>query len=119
VEFGAGFGMSRMRGSQANDGFCVRDDRIATLTNHNGGVNGGITNGMPLHFRCAIKPTPSVFKEQCSVDVSTMREKTLRLQGRHDPCIVHRARAVVDSVTALVLCDLLAQRYGTDYFCLQ
>lgn len=115
VEFGDGFALANLRGSQANDAFCLRDDKIVTATNHNGGINGGITNGMPLVFRCAVKPTPSIFREQQSVDLHQRTERTLRLEGRHDPAVIHRARVVVDSVTALVLCDLLAMRYGTDY----
>ncbi len=115
VEFGDGFAMSQMRGSQANDAFCIKSGRIMTATNHNGGINGGITNGMPIVFRTAVKPTPSIFKEQQSVDMKEKKELALSLQGRHDPSIVHRARVVVDSVTALTLCDLLAERYGTDW----
>ena len=115
VEFGAGFGFESLRGSEANDGFRVENGKVVTTTNHNGGVNGGITNGMPILFRCAVKPTPSIFCEQESVDLTTMQNATLSLGGRHDPAIIHRARVVVDSVTALVLCDLLAQRFGTDF----
>ena len=115
VEFGAGFGFASMRGSEANDPFSVENGQIRTATNHNGGINGGITNGMPVLFRCAVKPTPSIFLPQTSVDAQTMREETLELKGRHDPAIIHRARAVVDAVTALVLYDLLAQRFGTDF----
>ncbi|MBQ7335237.1 MAG: chorismate synthase [Clostridia bacterium] len=115
VEFGDGFDLTEMRGSEANDGFRVCDGKIVTTTNHNGGINGGITNGMPILFRCAVKPTPSIFKEQESVDPERMQNETLSLQGRHDPAIIHRARVVVDSVAALVLCDLLALRYGTDF----
>ena len=115
VEFGAGFGFAAMRGSLANDPFAVQGGKIVTTTNNNGGINGGITNGMPILFRCAVKPTPSIFKEQNSVDLDTMEEKVLSLKGRHDPAVVHRARAVVDSVAALVVCDLLAMRFGTDY----
>ena len=115
VEFGEGFDFAGMTGSRANDGLFVQDGKIAMRTNHNGGVNGGITNGMPLLFRCAVKPTPSISREQESVDPATMQSRTLSVQGRHDPAIVHRARVVVDSVTALVLCDLMAQRYGTDF----
>ncbi len=115
VEFGEGFGFDSMRGSEANDGLRIQNGKIVTSTNHNGGINGGITNGMPVIFRCAIKPTPSIFKDQESVDMETMQNATLTLKGRHDPAIIHRARVVVDSVTALVLCDLLAQRYGTDF----
>ena len=115
VEFGAGFAFAQLRGSQANDPFCLEEGAVRTSTNHNGGVNGGITNGMPLLFRCAVKPTPSIGAPQRTVNLATGGEETLRISGRHDPAIVHRARAVVDSVTALALCDLLAQRYGTDY----
>ena len=115
VEFGAGFGFAEMKGSQANDALCVKDGAIVTKTNHNGGINGGITNGMPLRFRCAIKPTPSIAKLQQTADFLAGENMDLQITGRHDPCIAHRARAVVDAVTAIVLCDLLAGRYGTDW----
>ena len=115
VEFGAGFALTRMRGSEANDPIVTDGERIYTKTNQNGGINGGITNGMPILFRCAVKPTPSIFCEQESVDVQSMQNAKLNLKGRHDPAIVHRARVVVDSMTALVLCDVLAQRHGTDW----
>ncbi len=116
VEFGDGFALTEMRGSTANDGLRVNQEgQIVTTTNHNGGINGGITNGMPVVFRCAVKPTPSIFREQESVDLETRKNALLTLQGRHDPAIIHRARVVVDSVTALALCDLLALRYGTDF----
>lgn len=115
VEFGEGFGMADLRGSEANDALRIENGRVITATNHNGGINGGITNGMPLIFRCAVKPTPSIFQEQESVDLASGQNTTLTLQGRHDPAIIHRARVVVDSVVALVLCDLLALRFGTDF----
>ena len=115
VEFGEGFGFADMRGSEANDALRIKDGRVVTATNHNGGINGGITNGMPVVFRCAVKPTPSIFVEQDSVDLKTMQNATLALKGRHDPAIIHRARVVVDSVTALVLCDIMAGRFGTDF----
>ena len=115
VEFGEGFGMADLRGSEANDALRIENGRVITATNHNGGINGGITNGMPLIFRCAVKPTPSIFQEQDSVDLASGQNTTLTLQGRHDPAIIHRARVVVDSVVALVLCDLLALRFGTDF----
>ena len=117
VEFGTGFGMANLYGSQANDALRMEGDRVVTATNHNGGINGGITNGMPVIFRCAVKPTPSIFKEQHSIDLQNRENTTLTLMGRHDPAIIHRARVVVDSVAALVLCDLLAMRFGTDSLC--
>ena len=115
VEFGDGFEMPQMRGSEANDSFVMRGGRVVTSTNHNGGINGGISNGMPILFRCAVKPTPSIYKEQDTVDFSKGTDEKLVIRGRHDPAIVHRARIVADSVCALVLCDMLAQRYGTDW----
>lgn len=115
VEFGDGFALADLRGSTANDSFRMSDGTIVTATNRNGGINGGISNGMPLIFRCAVKPTPSIFKEQDTVDFSAGTDEKLLLKGRHDPAIVHRARIVVDSVCALVLCDMLAQRFGTDF----
>ena len=115
VSFGDGFALADMTGSTANDPLRIKDGTPVTETNHNGGVNGGITNGMPLLFRCAVKPTPSIALEQRTVDLLTGEETSLRISGRHDPAIVHRARIVVDSVTALVLCDLLALRFGTDW----
>ncbi|MBR3966248.1 MAG: chorismate synthase [Clostridia bacterium] len=115
VEFGAGFGFSEMRGSEANDAFETDGEKIYTKTNNNGGINGGITNGMPIIFRLAIKPTPSIFKEQESVNMKTKENASLKIEGRHDPCIVHRAAPVVDAVVAMVLCDLLAGRFGTDF----
>ncbi|MBQ7337137.1 MAG: chorismate synthase [Clostridia bacterium] len=114
VEFGAGFAMSEMRGSEANDPFRVIEDRIVTATNRNGGINGGITNGMPVTFRCAVKPTPSIAKEQQTVDFYKCEEQDFVIHGRHDPCIAHRARIVVDSVAAMVVADALLQRYGND-----
>lgn len=115
IEFGAGFGFASMKGSDANDAFRVKDGRVVTSSNNNGGINGGISNGMPIVLRCAVKPTPSIFKEQDSVDVASGEEIRLKISGRHDPAIIHRARAVVDAVTALVLSDQLALRYGTDW----
>ena len=115
VEFGDGFALSDMRGSEANDPFVPANGGIATETNRSGGINGGISNGMPLLFRCAVKPTPSIPITQKTVDLSTGAAAELSLVGRHDPAIVHRARAVCDAVTALVLADALSGRYGTDW----
>lgn len=115
VEFGDGFEIAEKYGSTANDEYYSENGSVCTKTNHNGGILGGITNGMPVLFRTAVKPTPSIYKEQNTVDLNTMQETTLQIKGRHDPAIVHRARVVIDSVTALVLCDQLALRYGTDW----
>ncbi|MBQ8926965.1 MAG: chorismate synthase [Oscillospiraceae bacterium] len=117
VQFGEGFDMADDLGSRFNDPFRLDGERIVTATNHNGGINGGITNGMPLLIRLAVKPTPSIYKTQDTVDLQTHEEAQLSIHGRHDPAIIHRARVVADSVTALVLYDLLAGRYGTDHFC--
>lgn len=116
VEFGKGFAFSDMKGSEANDSFRVSDGEIVTATNNNGGINGGITNGMPIIFSCAVKPTPSIYKKQDTVDFKKKENALLQIEGRHDPAIIHRARVVVDSITALTLCDLLIGRFGTDYF---
>ena len=115
VEFGAGFAISDMRGSAANDPFRMADGRVISTTNNNGGVNGGITNGMPIIFRTAIKPTPTIFKPQDTIDFRTMTDAVLEPKGRHDPAIVHRARVVQDAAAAIVLCDALALRFGTDW----
>ncbi len=116
IEFGLGFDFADMRGSAVNDPFRIINDRVVTTTNNNGGINGGISNGMPLLFRCVIKPTPSIEKVQSTVDFVRRENVDYSVRGRHDPCIVHRARVVVDSVCALVLTDLLTQRYGTEGF---
>ncbi|MBQ7123404.1 MAG: chorismate synthase [Oscillospiraceae bacterium] len=116
VEFGSGFAMADMRGSEANDAFRIGENgAVFTETNHNGGINGGISNGCPITFRCAIKPTPSISLEQRTIDFAKGENKDFVITGRHDPAIIHRARVVVDSAAAIVLCDILAQRYGTDW----
>ena len=115
IEFGAGFAMADMRGSEANDPMRVEDGKVVTLKNNSGGINGGITNGMPLLFRTVVKPTATVFLPQETVDYKAMENAILTPKGRHDPAIVHRARVVQDAATAIVLCDALALRFGTDY----
>lgn len=115
VEFGAGFDIAQMTGSKANDPFEIVDGKIVTKSNNNGGINGGITNGMPIIFRTAIKPTPTISKEQETVDIRDNSNTVLAAKGRHDPCIVHRARVVVDSVAAITLCDLLSAKFGSDW----
>lgn len=112
VEFGLGFGFADKFGSEANDSFYTDGEKIKTRTNNNGGINGGITNGMPIIFRCAVKPTPSIFKKQESVDYNKKENTEIVINGRHDPAIIHRARIVVDAVSAIALCDLFASRYG-------
>ncbi len=116
VEFGAGFDIADLLGSQANDAFEVKDGKIITKTNNNGGINGGISNGMPVIFRCAVKPTPTIAKEQQTVDFNDKINVTVKSAGRHDPCIVHRARVVVDSMVAITLCDALTAKFGTDWW---
>ena len=115
VEFGSGFGFAAMRGSEANDSFCSVDGKVLTRTNHNGGVNGGISNGMPVVFNCAVKPTPSISREQRTVDCKTGKDAVLSLKGRHDPAIIRRICIVVTSLVATVLCDVLAGSNGTGY----
>jgi len=115
IEFGAGFDIVDMRGSMANDPMRLEENKVVTTTNNNGGINGGITNGMPIVFRTAIKPTPTIFKPQDTIDFRAMEEAVLSPKGRHDPAIVHRARIVQDAAAAIVMCDALAMRFGTDW----
>ena len=105
VEFGAGFAAARMRGSEHNDPFRIRDGKIVTETNHAGGILGGITDGMPICFRTAVKPTPSIAKTQQSVDLETMEEARLEVRGRHDPCIVPRAVPCMEAAAAIAVYD--------------
>ena len=113
VAFGAK-DIETMRGSRANDAFTVKNGEIVTATNNSGGIQGGITNGMPVIFRTAIKPTPSIAQIQKTINMSTGKETEMIIKGRHDPCIVPRARIVLDSVAALVVADMLTVRYGSD-----
>ena len=114
VEFGLGFGSARIHGSENNDPFTVADGKIATETNRCGGILGGITNGMPVTLRVAMKPTPSISRPQQSVSLSAKEASELTIHGRHDPCIAHRAVPVVEAVTATVLLDLLLEgNHGT------
>ena len=110
VEFGAGFGASELRGSENNDAFTVKDGRIVTETNRCGGILGGITTGMPIVFRAAFKPTPSIARAQRSVDLQTMTQETLTVAGRHDPCIVPRAVPCVEAAAAVAVYDALLGR---------
>lgn len=116
VTFGAGMDFARMRGSEANDPLGLDPHgQVTFASNHNGGVNGGISNGMPLVFQTLVKPTPSIGKAQQTVDLATGKEQTIEIRGRHDPALVHRAAPVVNAMTAFCLVDFYAVRYGTDW----
>ncbi|MBO5262029.1 MAG: chorismate synthase [Clostridia bacterium] len=116
VEFGLGFGFANVTGSVANDSFEYKGKDVVTKTNNNGGINGGITNGMPIIFNCAVKPTPSIARVQDSINFIKEENEQIEIKGRHDPAIIRRICVVVDSICALTVCDMLAQRYGTDIF---
>lgn len=110
VEFGAGFEVAQMTGSENNDDFEIVDGKIRTVTNHSGGILGGITNGMPLTFRAAFKPTPSIASLQKTVNLQTMENAELQIQGRHDPCVVPRAVPVVEAAAAIAVYDAFLGR---------
>lgn len=112
VEFGLGFRFEKETGSSCNDEFLIEEGKIRTTTNYNGGINGGISNGMPILVRSVIKPTPSIFQKQNTINILKRENTELTIEGRHDPCIVHRARVVIDSMIAIGLVDLLIERYG-------
>ncbi len=115
VQFGLGFDYVNHYGSEVNDKPYLDDKDIKMRTNNNGGINGGISNGMPIIFSTIIKPTPSISQQQETVNFIENKECVLQLNGRHDPAIFHRARVVIDSLAALVVADQLALRFGTDY----
>ena len=106
VEFGSGFAGSGLKGSENNDAFTFTGDEITSPSNNAGGILGGISSGMPVVTRIAIKPTPSILKEQSTVNIKSGKETTIKIHGRHDPCIVPRAVPVVKSMMAIILCDL-------------
>ena len=112
IEFGKGFAFAHMHGSSANDPFRIENGKVVTVTNNNGGINGGISNGMPIRFRTVIKATPSISRPQETVNFEKMENTTVEIHGRHDPAIIHRARVVVDSMTALVIADALVTQKG-------
>lgn len=107
VEFGSGFGSAALTGKENNDDFTIVNGQVRTLTNHCGGILGGITNGMPVVFRVALKPTPSIAMEQHSVSLSKMENTSLMVQGRHDPCIVPRAVPVVEAAASIAIYDMI------------
>lgn len=116
IEFGAGFAFASHKGSEVNDQVRVASDgSVYTTTNYNGGINGGITNGMPICFRCAVKPTASIAKEQETIDFIKNENINHQIKGRHDPAIIRRICPVIDAVSAIVIADFLTGRYGTDY----
>ncbi len=112
IEFGEGFDIAKMRGSSSNDPYQIKEEKITTVSNNNGGILGGITNGMPIIFRTAIKPTPSIFLTQNTVNVATMENTEIKMDGRHDPCIVTRALPVIEGAASLVILDLILEREG-------
>ena len=116
VEFGAGFGAAKLRGSENNDPFIVDSSKLVTTTNHAGGILGGITTGMPIVLRAAFKPTPSIALTQKSVDLRTMEQTDLRVQGRHDPCIVPRAVPCVEAAAAIAVLDAMLEAQKTEVF---
>lgn len=116
IEFGNGFKSASLRGSENNDPFAIRDGKVVTLTNNHGGVLGGMTSGMPVVFRVAMKPTPSIYKVQKSVDLKTMTETEFQVRGRHDPCIALRAVPVVEALAAFAVFDaVLTEETGVEF----
>ena len=111
IEFGRGFDMTKLFGSEANDEYYYDGDLVKTKTNNNGGILGGISNGMPIVFKVAVKPTASILKEQNTVDINNKKDVKFRIEGRHDPCIVQRAVPVIEAVTAIGILDLIKGRY--------
>lgn len=109
VEFGEGFGFADLSGAEANDELCYDNDQVKAYSNHNGGITGGISNGMPIVFRVGVKPTPSIAREQRTISLENKNNTTLTIVGRHDPCIVQRAVPVVEAVAAWTLWDLLME----------
>ncbi len=107
IEFGRGFEVATLLGSENNDPFCIKDGNIVTTTNNHGGILGGISSGMPIIFRAAFKPTPSIAKEQKSVSLSKKENTTLVINGRHDPCIVKRAVVCVEAAAAIVAANMV------------
>ncbi|ENZ02646.1 chorismate synthase [Clostridium thermobutyricum] len=109
VEFGEGFNITKIRGSEANDSMYYDGDQVKTRTNNNGGIIGGISNGMPIIFRAGIKPTASIIKKQETINIKTKENEELVIEGRHDPCIVQRAIPVIECIAAIGILDLMKE----------
>lgn len=116
VEFGLGFDFANKKGSEANDEFKVIDGKVITTTNNNGGINGGISNGMPVMFNVAVRPTPSIYKTQNTINMKDKTNETITIVGRHDPAIIRRINIVIRSICAIVIADNLISKYGQDVF---
>lgn len=116
IEFGKGFDFANENASTCNDAFYMDENKsVHTKTNNNAGINGGISNGMPIVFQCAVKPTPSIAQPQQTIDFNKMENTELTIKGRHDPAIIRRICPVIDSLTSFVICDFLTTRFGTDF----
>ena len=116
IEFGLGFGFASRLGSEVNDQFYSIDNKVLTKTNNNGGINGGITNGMPVIFNVAVRPTPSISIPQNTINMKTLENEVINISGRHDPAIIRRICIVIKAMTALKIADLLTYKYGSDVF---
>ena len=116
IEFGKGFDITKMKGSEANDEMYMEEGEVKTYTNNNGGILGGISSGMPIIFRVALKPTASIAKSQRTIDMVTKKDAKIEIVGRHDPCIVVRAVPVLEAATAMVILDLLMEMKKYDGF---
>ena len=115
IEFGLGFDFAKYRASEVNDEF-INDSKVRTLTNNNGGINGGISNNEPIVFRCVLKPTPSIYKQQNTINMKDLTNTTIKINGRHDPAIVRRINIVIRAMSAFVIADMLITKYGVDVF---